>query len=191
MWGEPIQARPISTTERVAKWIDRRPATAALAGLLGVALVAGIAGVLWQFWEAVAAREKRAMPWRRRGATRPVPTGTPCSPSCQAYIANINLAGRSWDDAHIDQVKKRLEEAEPRSGRPDLRGFEWHYLDRLCHGDEAILQGHSSGVTAIAYGPDGRSLASASSDRTIKLWETSSLRRACAPSPPPSAASTT
>jgi hypothetical protein len=47
--GRPILARPVSTTERLAKWVKRRPATAAslsVAALAAVALVTG--GLIYQ-----------------------------------------------------------------------------------------------------------------------------------------------
>jgi WD40 repeat protein len=39
----------------------------------------------------------------------------------------------------------------------------------------ATLAGHESGVTCIAFAPDGKTIYSGSSDRTIRVWDVTNL----------------
>ena len=45
----------------------------------------------------------------------------------------------------------------------------------LCYGKDLIatLEGHADVVLSVAYSSDGKTLASGSSDNTIKLWNVS------------------
>jgi tetratricopeptide (TPR) repeat protein len=50
--GEPIRARPATLTDRLAKWVKRRPVVAGLWAALLLAIVGGGAGILWQWQRA-------------------------------------------------------------------------------------------------------------------------------------------
>jgi WD40 repeat protein/serine/threonine protein kinase len=151
--NEPVTARLSPPWELMIKWLRRRPAIAALsAAVLGVALT-GIGGV--------------SLLWR-------VAVGQRDAARNNAYIANMRLAQREWDDAHVGRVLELLEAEQPRWGDADHRGFEWFYLNRLCHSDLMTLKGHTGPVHSIAFSPDGRRIASSDDNQTVKVWDASS-----------------
>ncbi len=39
------------------------------------------------------------------------------------------------------------------------------------------LQGHTNEVQSVSFSPDGRTLASGSSDHTIKLWDVAGVNK--------------
>jgi serine/threonine protein kinase len=98
------------------------------------------------------------------------------------YTAHMNLAKHAWDEAAVSRALELLEGHRPKPGEPDLRGFEWHYLNRLCRADRLLtLKAHKGGVWPVAFSPDGKRLFSgsmltvfASGERAepeLKVWD--------------------
>jgi WD40 repeat protein len=93
------------------------------------------------------------------------------------YAADMVLAGQAREADDIGYTRELLERWVPRSGDKDFRGWEWRYLARQVRGDELYTLGtHSNGVTTLALFPDGRRLASASKDTTVKIWDLDTRR---------------
>jgi WD40 repeat protein/tRNA A-37 threonylcarbamoyl transferase component Bud32 len=156
--GEPVRARPVSRRERALKWVRRRPHLAALAALLALAILGGFAGVCWQ-WQRAEGEYRRAA--RLAEAERRT-----------AYARAISLAYAQWWAGNAGPAEHVLSACPP-----DLRAWEWHYLQRLFRARQlATLEGHEDGVLAVAFSPDGRRLASGSADGALKVWDRRALR---------------
>jgi hypothetical protein len=41
----------------------------------------------------------------------------------------MNLAKKAWDDSNVRRVAELLDLHRPQAGQPDLRSFEWFYLE--------------------------------------------------------------
>jgi eukaryotic-like serine/threonine-protein kinase len=50
--GESIRARPAMLTDRLSKWVKRRPVVAGLLAALFLAIAGGGTGIIWQWWRA-------------------------------------------------------------------------------------------------------------------------------------------
>jgi WD40 repeat protein/serine/threonine protein kinase len=60
---------------------------------------------------------------------------------------------------------------------PDLRDFTWALFYRLCQRERQLLPRDPRVVLCTAFSPDGKTLATGSRDKTVKIWDVASGRR--------------
>src|SRR5262249_2572577 len=135
----PIQARPIGPWGRAVKWARRHPAVAGLTALVVLVAALGFAGVTWQ--------------WRQTEGQRRQ-TAAALEVSRRHLASNrVARADREWRAGNVRHAADLLGLCPA-----PLRGWEWHYLRRLCHTGLLSVEGND----ATAFSPDGRLLALAS-----------------------------
>jgi WD40 repeat protein/serine/threonine protein kinase len=85
------------------------------------------------------------------------------------YGAEMLLAKSDWNDANIRRLRETLGKYEKND---ELRGFEWDYWHQRINGDLRTLRGHTDAVWTVAISPDKKKIASGSTDKTAKVWDT-------------------
>jgi hypothetical protein len=189
---EPIHARRASLLEQARRWSRRnRSLAAAMLGIASLLLIMACSATGAAFYFRRLQRESGALAQRNQGLAeanrRALESALETSRKLAVarakaerqeeltrrnlYCAQMAVAYNSWQ-GHRGTLRTQslLDDWRPKQGEPDLRGWEWYYIDSLCHRELAAWEGHTDAVTCIAYSRDGSRLASAARDGTIRIW---------------------
>ncbi|HEV3417206.1 MAG TPA: serine/threonine-protein kinase, partial [Pirellulales bacterium] len=199
--GRPIHARKITSRERLVKWARRQPLMAGAAATIAVAILAllVLGGFLWQNAEqratAVkslseaktqltqidgqreAAEQKRTIAERAAGAAEKRLERASRDALHTEYAADMLMAHAAWQGENPAAVSELLNRYKDSAGKDDVRGFEWHYLNRQLHGarlswrDTPEEKGSERSILGMAISPDGKTLATAQMGNKLKLWD--------------------
>ncbi|MFM7541335.1 MAG: WD40 repeat domain-containing serine/threonine-protein kinase [Planctomycetota bacterium] len=83
-----------------------------------------------------------------------------------AYANHLQSAERAWEAGRPEVALENLEAC-----RWDLRGPEHHFLFSQFNKGQATFHGHRSTVTALAIGPDMRSVISGDASGRVFAWD--------------------
>jgi serine/threonine protein kinase len=186
--GEPIVARPVPPWARAIKWARRRPAIAALVASILLLLTSLLGLGIWSYAEidrslAKAKRLAETEAWANANAQEQTKIAQE-----QTKVAIDRADDLVWED-YINRVSRAYMEVQEDNtaqaedilhGCPiEKRGWEWHYVKRLCRRERLSANVRCGSVSSLAFSPNGRRVATGSSrplstgtsDSNIEIWD--------------------
>jgi WD40 repeat protein len=161
----PIAARPSPPHLRMARWIRRRPAHAA--ALAAACLAAS----------GYATHRHRTNLIRATAAAETARARASALANLQR--ASLESALRETESGFLDQARRILVDVRTLDPAAADASPEWKWLWSRCTPQGLTLtQAHQGEITAAAFSPDGRTLATAGQDAMIHLWNCGDLSRA-------------
>lgn len=132
----PVEARnPRSRFYTSRKFMRRNRSAVATVLVIFLILLTGLCTTSWQ--------------WRQAEGLRAVAIQRALEAKKDSYADRVRLASLALARNDYEQLPGPLKSTEPREGEPDLRGFEWYYLQKFTHGQPVRLDAGPAPVLAV------------------------------------------
>jgi WD40 repeat protein/tRNA A-37 threonylcarbamoyl transferase component Bud32 len=198
-WAEPW-------TRKLLRWLTRHrtgmtgAAAALLAGVVGLTAVLAVQTSAHSRLQTLATQEAKAREEAQTLATKEAAARGEAQALAQKearargqadekaeqlrrqdYINRVNRAYREIQDDNIALAEDLLH------GCPSEipRGWEWHFVERLCNSERRLVDLGNTNAASLAYGPDGTWAVSGSGGQfgnaqggtTVNVWDVNSGQR--------------
>lgn len=150
--GRIVHAYDTSMRTRLRKWRQRNRALAWALEAMAIIVVISVSIIIHQQQSQI--RQVRAANRRELA---------------NSYIANLAAADLGLRAHETNEAKRRLAAC-----KEDARGWEWGHLQLRADPSLVTLRGHTKSVRSIAISPNGRHIATASDDASVRIWNAES-----------------
>jgi WD40 repeat protein len=179
---QPIRARRPTLAKRAGKWARRHQAAVLATGIALFAITAVLAvssvKLMAAYQEEHDLKGKAEEAQREEARQRGTAERERDNAEDRLYLADLRQAWRAWQSADLDRLEDLLEAHRPADGERDRRGWEWFYLRGQCEPGGVVIKAGEPGVSALAWSPDGKSLATAAGEGgSIKVWDAATGQR--------------